>query len=96
MCIRDRLWHTALGKDTSIHTEQWPKYNPALIKEDKVNIAVQINGKTRGTVALPQDAPQKEAEEAAMKEAGVKKHLPDRSKIKKTIYVPGKIINFVI
>ncbi len=81
----------------SIHTEKWPDFDAEKIVSDTVMIAVQINGKLRETVSCQQSvvSNQQEIEELAKEQENVKKHLEGKT-VKKVIYVPGKIISFVI
>lgn len=69
----------------------WPTYDEAAMEEDEVEIAVQINGKTRAVISIPKDIAKEEAL-AKGKEA-----LGDKltGNVIKEIYVPGKIINIV-
>lgn len=80
----------------SIHTSSWPKFDPSAIKEEEVVIAVQVNGKLRGTLSIPSDKKITEEEiiDLAKKQESIKRHLNGKT-IQKTIYIPGKIINFV-
>jgi len=94
--ITEELWER-LGNKFSIHQQKWPEYNPDLIEEDFVTIAVQVNGKLRDTIQV-QNAKckmQSEVEEIAKNSEKIKKYLEGKE-IKKTIFVPGKLINFVI
>ena len=86
-----------LGNKFSIHQQEWPKYDPDLIEDDVVTVAIQINGKLRGTINVQCKMynVQKEIEKMAKKDEKVKKYLEGKE-IKKTIYVPGKLINFVV
>ncbi|MEK7450851.1 MAG: class I tRNA ligase family protein, partial [Patescibacteria group bacterium] len=91
----------------SIHVQPWPKYDDKFLKEDRVTIAVQVNGKIRGTIRAENSRPkadqplaekiknQKDVERLARESANVQKHLEGK-KIKKVIYVEGRIINFVV
>ncbi len=92
--ITEELWYASL-EEGSVHTAAWPTFDPALLVEDEVEIAVQINGKTRGTITLARDASE-EAALAAAKEipaiaAGFAGRAPSR-----VIYVPGRILNIVV
>ena len=80
-----------LGGTDSVFHAQWPECDEEAMKDDEIEIAVQINGKTRGLVSIPADA----SKEAAL-EAG-KAAVADKltGTIVKEIYVPGKIINIV-
>lgn len=81
----------------SVHQQPWPKYDPRLVREEIVTIVVQVNGKVRGQVRV-QSAKRKaqsEIEKLATQEGNVKKYLQGK-KIKKVVFVPAKIINFVL
>ena len=88
--LGEELWRELGGTDSVFHST-WPECDTEAMKDDEVEIAVQINGKTRGVVALPADV-DKETALAAGKEA-VKDKLTGN--IVKEIYAPGKIINIV-
>ena len=88
--VGEELW-AVLGHDNTIAYESWPKYIEELTVDDAVEIAVQINGKTKGVVKVSKDA-DKETVLAAAKEAVKEKLTPN---IVKEIYVPGKIVNIV-
>jgi leucyl-tRNA synthetase len=81
----------------SIHLEGWPGFDVDKISSDMVTIAVQINGKLRHTLSIQQSvvSSQQQLEDLAKNSENVKKHLEGKE-IKKVIYVPGKILNFVI
>jgi leucyl-tRNA synthetase len=90
----DELWEM-LGHAESIHATAWPSFDLSKLQESRVQIAIQVNSKVRGTIALAPDTPKEEALEAARAEEGVSKWLR-QGKEAKAVYVPGKIINFVI
>ncbi len=84
-------------KEQSVHLQPWPSYDPALLVEDMVPIVVQINGKLRETLQV-QSAKckvQSEVELAARASEKVVKYLANQT-VKKIIFVPGRLINFVI
>ena len=91
----EEIWRNILGNKKSIHLESWPKYNQKLIKEEKFELVIQINGKIRDKVSVEMGIAQKEAEEIVLKLEKIKKLVADR-KIKKIIYVPNRLINIVI
>jgi leucyl-tRNA synthetase len=91
--IAEEMWAT-LGHKTMLVDEPWLKADPALLIEDQVTIAVQVNGKLRATINLPRDTGQKEAETAALAEANVKRAMEGKAP-RKIIVVPNKIINVV-
>ncbi len=88
--ITEELW-TACGYEGRLYQTAWPEYDEEKTKEDTVEIAVQLNGKTKTTVTIAVDA-DKDTAIAMGKEA-----LGDKltGNIIKEIYVPGKIINIV-
>jgi leucyl-tRNA synthetase len=92
--IAEEIWEK-LGHETILADQLWPKAEQSLLVEDRVTIAVQVNGKLRATINLPRDAAQKDAEAAALAEAGVQRAL-DGKPTKKIIVVPNKIINVVV
>lgn len=92
--LAEELWDQ-LGNKKSIHLEKWPEYNPKLVKEETMNLVIQINGRARDIIKVPQDLGESEVRELALASEKVKKHIAGKE-IKKFIYVPGKIINLVI
>ena len=90
--IAEELWRGA-GNKTSIHAEEWPAFDPALLKEENITIVIQINGKTRGEVQVPFDSDKEVVEDAAR--AAVILRLTGQ-KITRTIVVPGRLVNFVV
>jgi leucyl-tRNA synthetase len=91
--IAEEMWQ-ALGGETLLAGAPWPKADPAMLVEDMVTIAVQVNGKLRATISLARDLPAKEVEAAALAEEGVKRALNDKAP-KKVIVVPNRIVNVV-
>jgi leucyl-tRNA synthetase len=92
--ITEELW-AALGHKQSIHLERWPEYDPTLAKDQVVVIAVQVLGRTRSTLKLAAESSQETVRQAAMEDSNVKKYLEGKTVIKE-IFVPNKLINFVI
>lgn len=88
--VGEELW-SVLGHDDTIAYEAWPQFIEELTVEDAIEIAVQINGKTKGVVKVSKDA-DKDMVLAAAKDAVKEKLTPN---IIKEIYVPGKIVNIV-
>lgn len=89
--LAEELW-AQLGHTDTIFKEEWPKYDEDKMKESKINIPVQINGKTRAVIKVDADS-SKDAILAAAKEDVADRLTGD---IVKEIYVPGKIVNIVI
>jgi leucyl-tRNA synthetase len=92
--ITEELWER-IGRPYSIHQQTWPVADPTLLVREMETIAIQINGRTRGTVELPTGAAQTAAVEAARQVESVQRHL-NGSLIQRVVYVPGRIINLVI
>lgn len=95
--LTEELWEQA-GNTTSIHEASWPEADTALAADDVVTLAVQINGKMRGTVMVAPDAPQDEVLATVESDAGLAARLAEGSpgSPEKVIYVPGKIINIIL
>ncbi len=91
--ITEELWNTYIDQ-TSIHNTEWPIADPTLAKETEVTIAVQINGKLRGTISVSPDA--HEDEVTSQINASEELRSKITGDIKKVIYVPGRIINFIV
>ncbi|MBR0435387.1 MAG: leucine--tRNA ligase, partial [Lachnospiraceae bacterium] len=89
--VGEEIWQI-MGHNDTIAYEPWPEYDEAATVDNTVEIAVQINGKTKATVALAKDC-DKDTAIAAGKEALAGKLNGD---IVKEIYVPGRIINIVV
>ena len=92
--LAEECWEN-LGGGYSIFDSKWPDYDPAFIKSSVVIYAVQINGKLRGTVEMPADSGKEEVLSNAKAVPNVAKYLAE-GKILKEIFVPGKIVGFVV
>ncbi|MEH2314767.1 MAG: leucine--tRNA ligase [Nostoc sp.] len=92
--IADELWHL-LGETDSVHTQTWPSFDPAALVADEITLAIQINGKTRGTIQVPAQA-DKSAQENYARESEVAQRNLEGKEIKKVIVVLGKLVNFVV
>jgi len=88
------MWQR-LGHERSLAYEPWPQYDEALTVSNTVTLGIQVNGKTRGELTLSPDTPEAEARALAEKVESVSKFV-DGMAVKKFIYRPGKIINFVV
>jgi leucyl-tRNA synthetase len=92
--ITEELWQQ-LGHRESIHISSWPTYNEDYLQRDTMTIAVQINGKLRAEIELPTAADEQQVSTAALANERVQTYLSEH-KIKKTIYVAGRLISFVL
>ena len=89
------LWQVLGHGETLIEDVPWPKADPAALVRDSVTLAVQVNGKLRGTLEAALDAPREQLEAAARALPGVVAAIGDQS-VRKVIVVPGKIVNIVV
>ena len=87
--------HELLGGTGFLATASWPAYDEEKTKDATIEIGVQVNGKVRATVSLPADCEKDAALSLAKEEPAVQKYLEGKSLVKE-IYVPGKILNFVV
>ena len=78
-----------------ITNQQWPVFNDSLLVAEKMTVAVQINGKTRGTVELDNDLDQEDIVKYILNDADLKKYLKGVVIIKE-IYIPNRLVNFVV
>ena len=92
--LAEELWRV-LGHSQSLAYEPWPVADPDLLKEDTVEIAVQVNGKLRGTVEVDAGASKDAMLEAARAEPNVARYLEEGT-VRKEIAVPGRLVNFVV
>jgi leucyl-tRNA synthetase len=91
--IAEALW-AELGNKDLIATRPWPKAAAALLEDETVTVAVQVNGKLRATLQLAKDLSKEEAEAAALAHPSVQAAI-DGKLVKKTIVVPNRIVNIV-
>ena len=91
--LGEELWEI-LGGKTTLTYESWPKFDENLAKDDTITVAVQVNGKLRATLEVEPGITQADAIAMAKADENVSKHLTGT--IIKEIYVPGKIVNFVV
>ncbi|MDE1900418.1 MAG: leucine--tRNA ligase [Alphaproteobacteria bacterium] len=91
--VAEEMWATT-GHATLLADTAWPKADSALIVDNTVTIAVQVNGKLRATITLPRDMKPADVEAAALADEGVKRAL-DNKPPKKVIVVPNRIVNVV-
>ena len=92
--LGEELW-AQLGHATLLADQPWPEADPALVVEDSVKIAVQVNGKLRATLELPRDMDKNAAEQAALADANVQRAM-DGKPARKVIVVPNRVINVVV
>ncbi len=91
--IAEELWER-LGHKDSIFEEKWPKYDKKLVRTEKILIIIQVNGKLRDKIEVSPGFLEKDIINKAQGTKKISKWLAGK-KIKKTIYVPGRLVNFV-
>jgi leucyl-tRNA synthetase len=84
-----------LGHSTSVFSAGWPQWDERLAVSDQVELAVQVNGKTRARATVSRGATEEKAKAAALADPQVQKFV-DGKEIKKVIYVPGRLLNLVV
>jgi leucyl-tRNA synthetase len=92
--ITEELW-VQLGHEESVHLTEWPAFDEQYLVRSTVNIAIQVNGKLRGEVEVAADADEDTVVESAKSVERVAQHI-GTTPLRKTIYIKGKIVNFVI
>ena len=88
------LWQVLGHPETLLEDVPFPKADPAALIRDRVTLAVQVNGKLRGTIEAGRDASREAIEAAALAEPNVARFLEGQA-VRKVIVVPGKIVNIV-
>ncbi|VXC76897.1 Leucine--tRNA ligase [Sphingomonas sp. T1] len=91
--VAEEAWATA-GNDGLIADAVWPEVDPALLVDDEVTIAVQVNGKLRDTLVFPKGAPKDEVEAAALASDKIVRLLEGKPP-RKVIVVPDRLVNIV-
>lgn len=92
--IAEELWH-GLGNESSVHEQSWPEYDPELLVEEEVEIAVQINGRVRDRVRVPAQISEEELRKILFQQEKVQNLIAGKEVVK-FIYVPGKLANIVV
>jgi len=92
--LAEELWEK-IGQKNSVLAQEWPVYNQSLVRQEKITIPVQINGKVRDEIEITKDLSKKAILELAKSRKKVIKQIKDK-KIKKEIYIPGRIVSFVV
>jgi leucyl-tRNA synthetase len=90
----ETLW-AELGHDPFIFNQPWPKADPSLVQKEHCTLAIQVNGKMRGTLEIPTHLTADEVKILILDVPTVKAQI-QQNPIKKFIYIPGKIVNVVV
>jgi len=92
--LAEELWHH-MGHDGLLADAPWPTVDPALLVNNQITMAVQVNGKMRGTIEMSKDCPQDQAEAAALALETAIAAMDGKSP-RKVIVVPNRIVNIVV
>ena len=92
--IAEELWEL-LGHPKTLAYEPWPTFDEKYLIETEIEIPIQLNGKLRGKVTVPAGSDQAAIEVAAKADATIASQLEGKT-IVKTVYIPGKMVNFVV
>jgi leucyl-tRNA synthetase len=84
-----------LGHGASVFEARWPVWEDRLIVEDEIEIPVQVNGKTRSKIRIPQGAEEKAVVAIALKDPTTARFV-DNKPLRKVIYVPNRLLNLVV
>ncbi len=90
----EELWR-ALGHDKTLAYEPWPKFDPAMVKEDAIEVPVQINGRVRHRLRVSPEIDRTALQEAALADETVKGLINDRQ-VRNVIVVPRRLVNIVV
>jgi len=89
--ITEELWQRL--NDSSVHSQPWPPYDPALLEEEEVTIIVQVDGKVRDRLKVKRDTARTDVRNLAEKNPNVRRFLSGR-RVKEMYLVPNRLINF--
>ena len=92
--IAEELWE-ALGEQPGMTRVPWPSFDPAHLIQEELLIVIQVNGKKRGEITVPADAPEDDIKAAALEAPNVKRFLEGKT-LRKAVLVPGRLLNLVV
>jgi leucyl-tRNA synthetase len=92
--LAEELWREALGHETSVHLASWPEFDPDLVREEKVTLVIQVDGKVRDTLEVDADISQEEAERLARDSEKARRALDNRE-IARLVVRPPRLVNLV-
>ena len=93
--VAEELWEQLGHAESIFEGANWPTWDEAKARADWVPIAVQVNGKLRGTVTADRGAPREAVEELARSDENVARYL-DGAEVRRVVYVPERLVNFVV
>jgi leucyl-tRNA synthetase len=93
--LTEELWKRT-GRRYSIHNQPWPQWDETLAKDEEITLVVQVNGKLRDRITVPASMTEDELPQLLQEKATKATAYLEGKKILKQIYVPGRLINFVV
>ena len=93
--ITEEIWMEVLGNKKSIFLEEWPKFDLDKIKDETIELVIQVNGKVRDKIQVEADISEDDARKIALGSEKIQK-LIDGKEVKKVIFVQGKLISIVV
>ena len=92
--LAHELWEM-LGETSDLLRAPWPQYDPALAKEEEVEIAIQVNGKIRSRIVVPADAEEERVRELALADEKIKAAITGKEVVK-VLVVKGRLVNIAV
>lgn len=92
--LGDELW-SMIGKDGSVFSISWPKYDDSALVQDEVEVVVQVNGKVRDKMNIPANTSKEDMEKLAMENTKIKDFVEGKTVVK-IVGVPNKLVNIVV
>ena len=90
----EEMW-ALIGLPYSVHEQAWPAWDESLVAQEEITLVIQVNGKLRDRIEAPANVSEDAARELALASAKVQPYIEGRE-IRKSVYVPGRLINFVV
>jgi len=92
--VTEELWHE-LGNKDSVHAQPWPTYDAKQVGKQRIRLILQVNGKVRDILEVPSTISETEATALAFKSRNIQRWIGG-NKVKRTVFVPGKLVNIVV
>ncbi|HPC56552.1 MAG TPA: class I tRNA ligase family protein, partial [Caldisericia bacterium] len=92
--LSEELWEM-IGNKASVQFNSWPNYDENLIKRDKIELIVEVNGKVRGRFTIERDLDSNKIEEIVLNDDKIKKYIENKE-IEKIVHIKNKLLNIVV
>ncbi len=90
----EEIWHSVLGREDSVHAQSWPTFEAEMVREDEIEIPVQVNGRVRARITVPADADEESVKTQALEDETVKRNIEGKT-VRKVIFIKGRLVNIV-